>query len=142
VGQTSDYEQFVNAKIQTINYHIRALQQLRSSLNIKVAETIGRAISLSRCDYCNALDPWKNIGGQFYLTTARPNNIARAILQSLRCSHSGQLFERLHWLPIRERIVLKLATITYQAVTTTGLSIISISTPHNHRADKKAAIFV
>jgi len=46
---------FVNAKIRPINDHIRALLQLRPSLNTKIAETIGRAISLSQLDYCYAL---------------------------------------------------------------------------------------
>jgi len=46
---------FVNAQIRTINYHIHAPRQLRPSLKIKVAETIGHAISLSRLEYCNAL---------------------------------------------------------------------------------------
>jgi len=46
---------FVNAKIRKINYHIRDLRQLRPSLNTKVAETIGPAISLSWLNYCNAL---------------------------------------------------------------------------------------
>ena len=37
------------------NLHMRGLRSLRSSLNDVTAETIGRAIEMSRLDYCNSL---------------------------------------------------------------------------------------
>jgi len=45
----------INDIIRACNYHLLALSHIRPALNKKTALTIGRAIILSRLDYCNAL---------------------------------------------------------------------------------------
>jgi len=45
----------VNDIIRACNYHFLALSQIRAALKKKTVLTIGRAIILSRLDYCNAL---------------------------------------------------------------------------------------
>jgi len=40
------------------------------------------------------------------------NALARVVVQQLKRSHAGPLVRALHWLPVKQRIHYKLATLT------------------------------
>jgi len=46
------------------------------------------------------------------------NNAARIVLQSPRRSNAKPLLRRLHWLPIKQRIMYKTAVLTFKVQTT------------------------
>ena len=52
-GLTSN--QRVDSIVSACNYHLRALNHVRRALTAETAITVGRAIVLSRLDYCNSL---------------------------------------------------------------------------------------
>jgi len=47
------FDRRVGSIISACNYHKRALRHIRSALSDDLAVTVGRAIILSRIDYCN-----------------------------------------------------------------------------------------
>ena len=84
-------------------------------MSFTVANTIATALVSSRLDYCNSL--YYNIALKDILILQRVQNcLARVVTRSPRFSLSAPLLKSLHWLPVRYRIVFKICTITYPAL--------------------------
>ena len=105
----------INSLVSSCNYHLRAFRRLRPMMSSELSETVGRAIVLSRLDYCNALlygipesqlDRLQRIQNQCarIIATPKPREDVKPALASL------------HWLPVRERIEFKVASLTYSAL--------------------------
>ena len=88
------------------------------TLNIdNVAKTIATALVSSILDYCNSL--LHNIAIKDITKLQRVQNcLARVVTRSPRFSPSVPFLKSLHWLPVRYRIILKICTLTYQALST------------------------
>ena len=110
--------------VRSANFHIRALRHIRPFLTKELANTIACGIVNSRLDYCNSL---------LYGTSSKnltslqriQNNLARVVCNSSYRTSSKPLLKSLHWLPVKERIVYKIAIITYNCVTTKTPSYLS-----------------
>ena len=93
------------------NYHIRALRHIRHLLTLDVAKTLACSIVGARLDYCNSI-----LYGAPMSTVSKlqrvENSLARVVLQQPKRSHAEPLLRTLHWLPIKQRIQYKLATLT------------------------------
>ena len=97
--------------VRACNYHIWALRHVRKSLTLEATRTIVHGLVTARLDYCNAL----------LLGTTRSNiaklqhvqcDLARVVLQAPWRTSSKPLREKLHWLPIQERVIFKVAVKT------------------------------
>ena len=75
---------------------------------------VASAIVDSRLDYCNSC---LNSVTDFNIRRLQTvqNNLARVVMQAARSCCITQLREYLHWLPIKERIRHKTATLTFKA---------------------------
>ena len=108
------YDKRVTSVISACNYHLRALRHIRSALSDDTAITIGRAIVLSRIDYCNALLSGTSEANLERLQRLQ-NRLIRAVKRLKFRASTTSTRSKLHWLPVRERITFKLATLTYNA---------------------------
>ena len=54
------------------------------------------------------------------------NNAARIVLQESKRSHATPLLRKLHWLPVQQRIVYKVAVLTFKTVSYTHLTLPTI----------------
>ena len=107
--------QYISQTCRCCFCHIRDLHCIRRYIYFTVAKTIATALVSSRLDYCNSLD--HNIALNYTLKLQRVQNcLARAVTRSPRFSHSVPLFKSLHWLPVRYRTILKICTITHEAL--------------------------
>ena len=79
--------------------------------------TIECSIVATRMDYCNSLLYGAPEATLDKLQRAQ-NNLARVVTCSARCSSAKPLLESLHWLPVRQRCIYKLATLTYKVQST------------------------
>ena len=101
--------QHVDVICRSAQFHIRALRHIRGLLSTEVARCVTASIVCSRLDYCNGL---------LYGATAKnihklqlvQNTSARVVNLSRRRDHIKPVLKSLHWLPVNERITLKLAT--------------------------------
>jgi len=76
-------------------------------------QTLACSLILPRIDYCNAV----LYGAQSFTIQKLQrvqNNAARIVSQAPRRSHANSLLQELHWLPVGQRIIYKLAVLTYK----------------------------
>jgi hypothetical protein len=95
------------------NYHIRALQHIRHLLTVDVAKTLACSIIGARLDYCNSILYGAPMSTVLKLQRVK-NSLARVVLHQPKRSHAEPLLHTLHWLPLKQRIHYKLATLAYK----------------------------
>jgi len=76
-------------------------------------QMIACSIVASRLDYCNAILYGAPQSSLDKLQRAQ-NNLARVVCQQSRITDARPLLQSLHWLPIRERILYKMALLTFK----------------------------
>ena len=106
----------VKSLMKTSNFHIRALRHVRRGLTVEFAEMIALGLVTSRLDYCNSLlygTSKANIGRLQRVQ----NDLARVVLQAAWNSSSKPLLKHSHWLPVQQRIIFKIALVTFNVRT-------------------------
>ena len=112
-----NFRQHISQTCRCCFYHIRDLRRIRWYMSLSVDKSIATALVSSRLDYCNSL--LHNIAIKDITKLQRVQNcLARVVTRSPRFSRSVPLLKSLHWLPVRYRIIFKICTITYQALST------------------------
>ena len=107
------FDQQVDSVCKACYFHIRALRHVRESLPDDVAKTVACSIVSSRLDYCNALYAGMSAANITKLQRVQ-NTLARTILRLRKFEHITPALIDLHWLPIRQRITFKLASVTFK----------------------------
>jgi len=108
------FDSHARAVAKACTFHTRALRHVRHMLSTELAITIGRSIVATRLDYCNSLLYGAPSTSLDRLQRCQ-NMLARVVTQSSSRTSAKPLLQSLHWLPIRERIRHKVATLTFKA---------------------------
>ena len=106
----------VKSLIKTSNFHIRSLRHVRRGLTFESAKMIALGLVTSRLDYCNSLlygTSKANIGRLQHVQS----DLARVVLQAAWNASSKPLLKQLHWLPVQQRIIFKIALVTFNVQT-------------------------
>ena len=104
---------------QTAYFELKRISSIHRFLTEDTTKTLVTSYILSRLDYCN------------YLLMGTPNSViqplqkiqnfaARFVLLAPRHHHSTPLLEKLHWLPISERIKYKITCMCFSAINGSG----------------------
>ena len=105
-------------------FQLKRISSVRRFLTEDAAKTLATSCILSRLDYCNCLlmgtpnsviQPLQKI----------QNFAARLVLLASRHHHSTPVLEKLHWLPISERIKYKVACMCFSAISGSGPAYLS-----------------
>jgi len=96
-------------------FQVCQLRQVRSSLTTETTETLVHAFISSRLDYCNSLLYGINDGLLKKLQVVQ-NATARVTTKTRKFDHIKPVLRELHWLPVRKRIVYKLAVMVYKCL--------------------------
>ena len=107
----------INKLIKTGNFIAHNIKLARDFTPRKVLISMATAEFLTRIDYCNAIllkQPKRNLERLQKCI----NNMVRVIFRLKRRDHITPYLERLHWLPIGQRIDFKVALLTHKAVIT------------------------
>jgi len=96
-------------------FQVRQLRQVRSSLTTGTTETLVHAFISSRLDYCNSLLYGINDGLLKKLQVVQ-NAAARVTTKTRKFDQITPVLRELHWLPVRKRIVYKLAVMVYKCL--------------------------
>ena len=109
-------------------FHIRALRHIRASLTTEASKTIAAAIVGSRLDFCNSLVAGTSVSNLARLQRVQ-NTLARVVAQKPRFCHITPVLSDLHWLPVRQRISFKIATVTFRVLQSQQPSYLSSLIP-------------
>lgn len=110
------HKEHITATCQVSFLHIRQLRQIRHLLDLNSAIKLGNSLVSSRLDYCNSLFFGLPDSSLFRLQRVQ-NALARVVFPSTkRHDHITPILRRLHWLPVRERITFKIASLTFQTL--------------------------
>jgi hypothetical protein len=103
----------ISSVCRTSFHHIRQLRQIRSSLDTSSAVVLANALVSSRLDYCNSLYYGLPDSSLHKLQRVQ-NALARVVCPGVkRHHHITPILRKLHWLPIKQRILFKIATLTF-----------------------------
>ena len=108
-------DQHVDAICRSTQFHIRALRHIRGSLFTDVAKSVAASIVGSRLDYCNGLLHGATAKNIRKLQLVQ-NTVARVVNLSRRRDHIKPILKSLYWLPVEERITVKLATTVFKVL--------------------------
>ena len=99
---------------------IRSISSNRDFLTDKVTAQLMISLVLSKMDYCNSL-----LAGlpdcQIHKLQRVQNCAAKVCFRKRKYDHATPLLNSLHWLPVKERIDYKIATICYKTITNSAL---------------------
>jgi hypothetical protein len=105
----------VTRMCQTMHYHLRNIGKIRKFIDEKTAKILVNAFILSHLNYCNSL-----LFGIPDNTISRlqkiQNKAARLITLTKRSDHIQEILQKLHWLPIKERIEFKILCMVFRCM--------------------------
>lgn len=96
-------------------HQLRQLRYIRRSLSIDAKRTLIQAFVSSRLDYCNSLLYGISDGLMVKLQRVQ-NAAARLITGARKYDHISSTLRRLHWLPVRQRVIFKVAVLVYRCL--------------------------
>ena len=103
----------VNKLVSICYYHLRRLFQLQSFVSQDVMKHLVTALVLARIDSCNSV--LVNLPASTIAPLQRvQNTAARLVLGLKRRAHITPVLKKLHWLPVRQRITFKIATLVHK----------------------------
>lgn len=107
------FNQHVTSVTKSCYYHIRSFRHIRPNLTTDMAKTVAVSLVGSRLDYANSVLVGTLTSNINRLQRVQ-NTIARVVTLQKKHDHVSQTLRDLHWLPVKQRIDFKLATITFK----------------------------
>ena len=96
-------------------FQLRQLRLVRGSLTTDSVKTLVHAFISSRLDYCNSLLVGVS-GDLLNRLQSVQNAAARMVTGTRKYDHITPVLRGLHWLPIRQRVVYKVAMLVYKCL--------------------------
>ena len=113
-----NFKQHLSKTCSCCFYHIRDLRRIRRFISLSRAKTIPTALVSSILDYSNCL--LYNTANKDIAKLQRVKNcLEKVVTRSPQFSRSVSLLKSLHWLHVHCRIISKICTIAYQALSST-----------------------
>ena len=106
----------VTAICRSAYYQLRQLRCVVQLLTSEAAMTLVHSFISTRLDYCNSV-LYGIADNQLQRLQSVQNAAARLVTGTRRTEHITPVLQSLHWLPVRQRIVYKLATLVYKCLT-------------------------
>jgi len=96
-------------------YQLRQLRHITQSLTPTVAQTFVQDFISCRLDYCNSL-LYGIADSQLRRLQSVQNADTRLITGTRRTEHITPVLQSLHWLPVRQRILFKVAVLVHKCL--------------------------
>ena len=108
-------KEHVRRIVQAASFAINKIGRLRRFLDSTSTERLVHAFVSSRLDYCNSL-LYGLPSSEIDKLQRVQNSAARLVTCVRKCDPIKPVLHELHWLPVRERIIYKIALLTYKAL--------------------------
>ena len=113
--QCFNLEEHIKSICKSSYYHIRNLAKIRKYIDEESAKIVVHAFITSKLDSCNSL-----LYGlpQHLLRRLQSvqNAAARIVTRTRKFDHITPVFKKVHWLPVRYRIIYKILLLVYKAL--------------------------
>ena len=108
-------QEHINKTCRAAYFHIHNIRHIRKFLTKKATETLVHAFVIGRIDYCNSL--LYGLPSVYVDKLQRlQNSAARLITHTPRFHHITEVLKSLHWLPVKFRILFKIAILTFKVL--------------------------
>jgi len=114
----------VTALCRSDYYQLHQLRPVARALPEAAAKTLVQAFISCRLDYCNAL-LYGITDNLFRRLQSIQNAAARLLTGTRRRDHISPVLSRLHWLPVKQRVVFKLAILVFKSLRGEPLSYLA-----------------
>ena len=113
--QCINMHEHVTSVCRAAYYHLKNIHCLKAFLTQESLLTVVHAFVTSRIDYCNSL--LYGISDYNINRLQRiQNSAARIVTNTRKYDHITPILQKLHWLPVRQRIHFKILLITYKSI--------------------------
>ena len=105
----------INSVSKSCHFHIRDIRRIRHLLPLSTATALANSLVSSKLDYCNSL--YSGISQTNLNKLQRiQNSLAHVITNTSKYQHITPTLNKLHWLPIKQRIDYKIGLLTYKTI--------------------------
>ena len=104
----------VKTLCRSLIFHIRNISAIRHLLPESAAAQLMHSLVTSRLDYCNSL--LHGIPQYRIKQLQRKQNIAARVVSRDNSRQITPVLKKLHWLPVKQRILFKLLLLVYKSV--------------------------
>ena len=110
------FHRHISNLLRSINFHLHSFRLIRNSISLSVSITLASSFILPLFDYCNIL-LFSLPGYQITKLQILQSALVRLIFKIDRFSqiHISPYLHRLHWLPIKFRIISKVLLLTHNS---------------------------
>ena len=111
------FHRHISNLLRSINFHLHSFRLIRNSISLSVSITLPSSFILPLFNYCNIL-LFSLPGYQIKKLQILQNALVRSIFKIDRFSqiHISPYLYRLHWLPIKFRIIFKVLLLTHNSL--------------------------
>ena len=120
----------VTAVCKSSFFHLRSIFKVRKFLSVYSTKTLVHAFITFKVDYCNSLHYGQPKCALRDLQRVL-NCSARLIYSTSKFEHVTPLFFNLHWLPVEQKIISKIAMVSFRALHDFIPSYITDRTPRS-----------
>jgi len=106
----------VTAICRSAYYQLRQLRCVMRSLTSEAATTLVHSFVSTRLDYCNSV-LYGIADNKLQRLRSIQNAAARLVTGRRRTEHITPVLQSLHWLPVKQRIIYKPATLVHKCLT-------------------------
>ena len=113
---------------KNVTFHLRNISRIRRFLDNDTCNHIVRSLVLSRLDYGNVL--LTGINSKYIMKLQRLQNwSAKLIYRASRRDHASPYLHKLHWLPVKQRILYKVFLYVYKCLCGSAPKYLTSSIP-------------
>ena len=96
-------------------FELRKISSIRPFISEKSAKQLSVSLILSKLDYCNCLF-YDMSEDNFHRLQLLQNHAARVVMKAKKRSSASALLKELHWLPIKQRVLYKIALLVFKCL--------------------------
>jgi hypothetical protein len=115
LDETLSYDKQVNELVKSCFLSVKRISSIKHFLGYEEKRILISSLVLSKIDYCNSMYFGINSHNMRKLQSVQ-NSAARLIFGSKTHSSLSPLFDKLHWLTIKNRIIFKISTYVHKCL--------------------------
>ena len=115
IDSNMSFNQHVSFLRKSCHFQLRKISSIRPFISEQSAKQLAVSLILSKLDYCNCLF-YEMSEDNFNKLQLLQNHAARVVMKAKKYSSASALLKELHWLPVRQRVLYKIALLVFKCL--------------------------